>query len=206
MSRKKGIPRFFWYTAGIVIIYFVLVQMNILPSLRNLFTTKRVIIDSTPVLVKEVKAVAQLMTIANYDEVVVDTSKSTEVKVPGFPESNSGVTDNNELVLIAHGKIVCGADLAELDEKAIFLKGDSVSLKMPAARVLEAIVNPSDLEIFIETGTWAPDEVNQLKVKAREKMITRAREMGLLDKAAARNKVVMENFLRMTGFKRINLY
>lgn len=206
MSRKKGIPRFFWYAAGVLIVYFVLVQMNILPSLRNLFTSKRVIIDSTPVLVKEIKSIAQLMTIANYDEVVADSSKVTEVSVPGFAGSSDGIQKENEVVLIAHGKIVCGTDLAALDEKSIFLKGDSVSLKMPPAKVLEAIVNPSDLEIFIESGSWAPDEINRLKVKAREKMISRATEMGLLAKATVRNKTVMENFLRIAGFKRINLY
>jgi hypothetical protein len=80
-KRTFHIPRFFWYAAGIAIIYLVLSRLNIIPSLSNLFKSKPVTIDNTPVLVKEVKNIAQLMTMSSYDEVVVDTAK---LSVPDY--------------------------------------------------------------------------------------------------------------------------
>jgi Protein of unknown function (DUF4230) len=203
-KRSFHIPRFFWYAAGIAIIYFVLNQLNILPSIGNLFKSKQVTIDNTPVLVKEVKNIAQLMTMSSYDEVVVDTSKYSK---PGFPVTliTNGTSSKTQLVIIAKGQIIAGIDLQELDESKIYLKKDSVSLILPRAKVLEAIVNPSQFEIFIEEKRWDPSEVSSLKIEARELMVHRATQQGLLIKATAKAKLIMESFLRSAGFKRISV-
>jgi hypothetical protein len=208
MSNRRGIPRFFWYAAGIVLLYFVLAKMNILPSLRELFTAKEVKIDSTPILIKEVKEIAQLMTVANYDEVVIDSSKNTEINTPDFLNKNLNLhlEKGNDIVIIAHGKIICGIDLNELEEKKMYIKDDSVSIKMPKAKILEAIVNPSDLEIFYEKGKWSTDEVNTLKVAARQRMMDRSIAMGILQKAEVKSVAIMQNFLKSAGFKKINVY
>ncbi len=199
---RKGIPRFFWYAAGIAILYFILVRLDVLPSLQNIFSSKPITIDNTPVFIKEVKNIAQLMTVMSYDEVVIDSSKTKSVTLPAllFP---SPALQKNKLVVIARGKIIAGIDLLQLDEKKIFIKDDSVSLTLPEVKILEAIANPSDYEIFTEEGTWTPDEVNAVKVRAREKMIARSIQQGVLQKAAVKSKLVIENFLRSAGFNRI---
>jgi Protein of unknown function (DUF4230) len=85
----------------------------------------------------------------------------------------------------------------------IFIKKDSVSVLLPKVKILEAIANPSDYELFTEEGNWTPDEVNAVKVRAREKMIARSMQQGVLEKAAVKSKSIMESFLRSAGFKRI---
>lgn len=200
---NKGfyIPRFFWYAAALVMIYFVLTQMNLIPSIRNWFTAKKVSIDNTPVLVKEIKNIAQLMTMSSYDEVVVDTTKFT---APSFPSAViTGGAQKSQLVIIAKGQLIAGIDLQELNEKKIFLKADSVSIALPTTKILDAIVNPSQFEIFIEEKGWNPSEVNNLKVSARNQMIARAITQGLLVKAKEKTRLIMENFLRSLGFKKI---
>lgn len=203
-NRSSNIPRFFWYAAGIVTIYFVLNQLNILPSLRNLFRSKQVTIDSTPVLIKEVKNIAQLMTMSSYDEVVVDSSKSVTAQIPGLTAAGS-LEKESQLVIIGKGQVVAGIDLQELDEKRIYLKDDSVSIILPPAKVLDAIVNPSQYEIFIEEKGWEAADVNQLKILARDIMVQRSVQQGLLKKADAKARMIMENFLKSIGFKRISV-
>lgn len=203
-KRSFHIPRFFWYAAAIGIIYVVLAKLDILPSLRNLFRSKPVVIDSTPVLVKEMKNIAQLMTMSSYDEVVVDSSKSWSAEFPGFSAEKS-ISSKSQLVVIAKGQIVAGIDLQELDQNKIVLAGDSVSITLPKAKVLDAIVNPSQYEIFIEEKGWEPGEVNSIKVRARDQMIDRALRQGLLTKADTKARMIMENFLRSAGFKRISV-
>jgi Protein of unknown function (DUF4230) len=202
-KRTFHIPRFFWYAAGITIIYVVLSRLNIIPSLSHLFKSKPVTIDSTHVLIKEVKNIAQLMTMSSYDEVVVDTTKLVG---PDFPATviNGGIK-KTQLVIIAKGQIIAGIDLLKLDDKKIFLQNDSVSITLPAAEVLDAIVNPSQFEIFIEEKGWSSQELSNLKVSARQLMIKRASEQGLLIKASTKAKIIMEAFLRSAGFKKISV-
>jgi hypothetical protein len=182
----------------------VLNQLNILPSLRCLFRPKPVVIDSTPVLIKEVKNIAQLMTMASFDEVVVDGSKVLTSSLPGLGLAGK-VEKNTEIVIIGKGQVVAGIDLQELDEKKIYLEGDSVSITLPKARVLDAIVNPSQYEIFIEEKGWSPEEVNALKVQARDRMVKRSVDQGLLKKADVKAKMIMESFLRSAGFKQVHV-
>jgi Protein of unknown function (DUF4230) len=203
-KRRKGIPRFFWYAAGIAILYFILVRLDVLPSLQNIFSSKPLTIDNTPIFIKEVKNIAQLMTVMSYDEVVIDSSKTKTITLPALLFPSSAV-QANKLVIIARGKIIAGIDLQELDENKIFIKDDSVSITLPKVKILDAIANPSDYEIFTEDGTWTPDEVNAVKVRAREKMITRSIQQGILQKAGIKSKLIMENFLRSAGFKRITV-
>lgn len=203
-KRSSHIPRIFWYAAAIAILYFVLAKLDILPSLKNIFRSRPVVIDNTPVLVKEMKTIAQLMTMSSYDEVVVDSAKSYQAMMPGLTDGNT-FQKGSQLVVIAKGQIIAGVDLLELDESKIVLSGDSVSVTLPKSKILDAIVNPSQYEIFIEEKGWEPAEVNALKVRARDNMVERALRVGLLKKADAKAKMIMENFLRSAGFKRISV-
>ncbi|MFM2338305.1 MAG: hypothetical protein RL115_1498 [Bacteroidota bacterium] len=188
----------------LAITFFVLRSLNMLPNIKGWFTSKYVKIDTTPVLIKEVKNIAQLLTMSSYDEVVVDTTKLTAPSITA-PIITMG-PKKTRLVIIAKGLLIAGVDLQELDDKKIYLQGDSVSIALPAAKILDAIVNPSQFEIFIEDKGWQPEEVNQLKVSARNRMVQRSIYTGLLTKAREKAKLMMESFLRTTGFKKIYVY
>lgn len=155
-------------------------------------------------LVKEVKNIAELMTMSSYDEVVVDSTKSLNTVFPGLLSAKV-ISKPTQLVIIAKGRIIAGTDLNELKEESVFIKGDSVSLLLPPAKVLDAIVNPSQFEIFIEETGWNEKEVNNLKVKARDLIVSRSIQQGLLKKADVKARQIMENFLRSAGFKKISV-
>jgi hypothetical protein len=193
--------------ALVLIIFFLFQRINWLPSFKEIFGVRPLVIDNTPVLIKEINELSQLVTVTAYDEVVVDSVKfdANDLTI----RTITGITMNplkpafQRIVLIAKGSIVAGTDLKQLKAEDIFMKGDSVSVLLPPAVILDAIVNPSGFETFIESGEWNNDAVARVKVKARDKMINRTLSNQVLEKAESRSKILIENFLKSAGFKKV---
>jgi hypothetical protein len=188
----------------LVVAVFLLQQLNILPAFGKWFRSQPVVIENTPVLVENIRDMSQLITIVSFDEVVVTQDDVHEGRfIDNFLRNPSFDPMKKKISVIVKGRIFAGMDLKDLKEKDLFVKNDSVSIILPPVKVLDAIVNPSDYEIFIEEGRWETEEVNKLVIAARERMLKRAQEKGLLIKAKTKAKAVMESFFRSVGFKKI---
>lgn len=189
------------------ILYFA-IKADWLPSPRDLFREAPVVIDNTPILIKEIRQVSQLVTLTAMDEVVVSQVKAAPTSSPRqllhlvSPVIPISV---DRLVLVVKGTVLVGTDLSALTDQQVFVSGDSVSLQVPSAKILQVTVNPSGTETFIEEGDWTPDEVNALKSKAADQLSLRAREKGLLKRADAQALLVLQNFLKAMGFKKIRV-
>jgi hypothetical protein len=70
---------------------------------------------------------------------------------------------------------------------------------------LQTILNPSDFETFIEEGNWSEEAVTALKIKIRNKINEEAIQQGIPEKADARCKIILENYLTNTGFKKVSI-
>jgi hypothetical protein len=188
----------------LVVAVFLLQQLNILPAFGKWFRSQPVVIENTPVLVENIRDMSQLITIVSFDEVVVTQDDVHDGRfIDNFLRNPSFDPMKKKISVIVKGRIFAGMDLKDLKEKDLFVKNDSVSIILPPVKVLDAIVNPSDYEIFIEEGRWETEEVNKLVIAARERMLKRAQEKGLLIKAKTKAKAVMESFFRSVGFKKI---
>ncbi|MEJ7828135.1 MAG: DUF4230 domain-containing protein [Segetibacter sp.] len=188
----------------------LLQKINVLPTLREIFSPKPVVIDETPVLIKEIRSIGQLITATLYDEVVIDSIEIT--KGSRFVRSFNAIVPfrilpsaDKQIVLVARGKVLAGTDLNLLADSSMKISGDTVWLQLPRTKILDAIINPSGYEIFVENGNWSPQAVTAVKLKAREKMIDHAFEQNIIDKASMKTKAVMEDFLHAAGFKIIVL-
>lgn len=196
------------YTKYIIIIIaailFVLLlqKTKMLPDLGNIFKPKPVLIENTPILIKEIRELTQLITVTSYDEVVVDSVKSST----DILKAITGISLNpDRIVIIARGSVQAGTNLRYLSESDIVVEEDSVTLKLPQAEILEVIVNPSGFSTFSETGVWSPDAVNLVKAKAKRVMEYRAVQKNILQMAESRSRMLMENFLRSAGFKKVTI-
>ncbi len=202
---KKYLRKIFLYLLGIVILLFILAKVNWLPNWLNPFRAREVVIDETPVLIDEMKSIAQLMTLETRDEVVVDSTEYLGgIRSSPLTLINPAwmVPSKRTLVLIGKGKIIAGVDLKEIHDSDIVINKDSVHLYLPKAKILDAIINPSDFETFDEKGVWAAAEVQLLKAKLKQKMMNRFMQQNNLTKANERAILVMKNFLGALGFKR----
>jgi hypothetical protein len=192
--------------AGILAIY-LLNRAKLLPDLRNVFRSKPVMVENTPVLIKEIREMTQLISVTSYDEVVVDSAKSSSMDIV---KALTGVSTPlsppmDRIVIVAKGSVQAGTNLRFLTESNICVEGDSVAVQLPEAEILEVIVNPSGFSTFTETGIWSPDAVNLVKTKAKKVMEQRAVGKNILGIAEQRARLLMENFLRAAGFKKVTI-
>lgn len=193
---------------GIVIVITLLQRFKVFPSWGSLFAEKPVAIEETPILISEIKELAEMITVTSFDEVVVDSIKAspfdvvhniTGISLPTLSPSA------DQLVIIARGKVMAGIDLSNLMPDDIYVEKDSIRMTLPPARVFDVITNPSDFSTFSETGDWPSAAATALKTQARDKILRRALNQGILNRANARAAAVMESFLRSLGYTRISL-
>lgn len=194
--------------AAVIVISVTLLKDKWLPSFTGIFKPKPVVIEETPILIKQINELAQLCTITMFDEVVADSveirkKSPTESLLPDFSGFGNLPVTGRRVVIIAKGKIIAGTDLKKLRVQDIYMQGDSVSIVIPKAEILDAVINPSGIETFSETGQWSDAAITAVKIKARNKMISRALQQQILSKADERTVMLMENFLRGVGFKKV---
>lgn len=208
--RRRRLRKIISVAAIAIAGIWLLQKINVLPTLREIFSPKPVVIDETPVLIKEIRSIGQLITATLYDEVVIDSIEIT--KGSRFVRSFNAIVPfrilpsaDKQIVLVARGKVLAGTDLNLLADSSMKISGDTVWLQLPRTKILDAIINPSGYEIFVENGNWSPQAVTAVKLKAREKMIDHAFEQNIIDKASMKTKAVMEDFLHAAGFKIIVL-
>ena len=193
--------------ALIFVIIFLFQKISWLPSFKNIFRSQPVVIDETPIIIKEINTLAQLVTVTFTDEVVMDTAKVGNGMPSLLPLSIGTILTPSvdKLVIIGRGKVIAGTDLKQIKEKDVFVTGDSIHVNLPAAQILQTIVNPSGFETFIEQGSWSEAAATSLKVKIRDKITKQALEQQILKQANDRSLNIIEVFLRNTGFKKIGI-
>ena len=68
----------YWFIFLLIIVYVVIAGMNILPRSLNIFKKKQLLIDETPVVVKEIREIGELITAEFYGEVYADLNEFYE--------------------------------------------------------------------------------------------------------------------------------
>jgi hypothetical protein len=204
-------------TARKTIVIFLLLAIAIwiwrkwdqIPSVSSWFAAKPVLIDETPLIISEIKSIAELHTARLYCEVITDSTviNTSQAIIQALqhtlitgPLIYSGMGSSKKLVIVAKGQVIAGIDLNSLTEESIRVSGDSAFLKLPSAQIIEVISNPSDFEVFMEEGEWTSTETAAVKQKAILKMTEEAHRLGLLKKANEKATILMKNFLLTSGF------
>lgn len=198
-SLTNTIKKYLLLLLILLAVVFLFQKIKWLPSFEDLFKSKPITIDNTPVLIKEINNLSQLVTITSFDEIVMDSVKKLKSVSIFLPPPVF------KIVLIGKGKVMAGVDLKKIRSEDVSVDKDSVSVTLPPSEILYSILNPSDFETFDETGNWNADEVTQIKLRMRDRMIKRAIAQNLLQKSSDRCKLLMENFLKNVGFNKVEI-
>lgn len=204
---RKFLQKYLLAIAAILVIIFLFQKINWLPSFKNIFSSKPVIIEETPIIIKEINTLAQLTTVTFTDEVVMDTAKIGNGMPSLLPTAIGSILTPSidKLVIIGRGKVIAGTDLKNIQDNDIAATGDSIHLDLPHASILQTIMNPSDFETFTEEGTWSENAVTALKIKIRNRINQNALQQNILPQADIRCKNIIESFLKNTGFKKVDI-
>ena len=143
-------------------------------------------IDDTPIIVTKIQTLGELTTACYYDEMVLTGSKQNSFSsspLGSLARDGFGKDVDDHLVIIAKGTVRAGVNLLEMSEEDIRFSGDTVIVRLPFPQYLDVIVNPSDFEIFAESGKWTQDQVADLQESARRRLLMEADHYGLKTKA-----------------------
>ena len=200
----KRIGNFLLFAVMIVLVIWLFFKIKNLPSISNLFKPKNIEIQNTPVVVKQIQALAQLVTVSMYEELVVD-SNATDKKILNLPLLPDITLRNDAKTLVVVGKITThvGVDMQKLSTGDISGTTDSIHILLPAAEVLDAIINPSGVTVFIEQGEWNNQAVINLKNKIRYIAIADAQSRGLLSQSEVKARQIITGFFTAAGYKKV---
>ena len=163
-------------------------------------------IDDTPVIVSKIRSLGDLTTDCYYDEMVLARTKQNAFSSTplGSLAEGLGKDVDDHLVLIAKGTVRAGLDLMDMTEEDVRFVGDTAYIRLPAPQYLDVIVNPSDFEVFAETGKWTHEEITGLQETARTRLLMGADHYGLKSKAYAGAMDAVTELLAASGYTHIH--
>ena len=159
-------------------------------------------IDDTPVIVTKIRSLGELTTACYYDELVLSQTKPNAFSSTALGSLAEGLGKDvdDHLVLIAKGTVRAGLDLMDITEEDVRFVGDTAYIRLPAPQYLDVIVNPSDFEVFAETGKWTHEEITGLQETARTRLLMGADHYGLKSRAYAGAMDAVTELLVASGY------
>ena len=189
--------------------WWLLSRLNVFPSFGDLFKPKEVVIDQTPVLLQQIKPLAQLVTLSAYDEIVADSTVPTTIgeRITSIlnPFKFNNVYTEKKLIIIGKAMTHVGIDLQKMTAKNIQVVNDSIHIDLPPAEILDVIVNPSGTEVFLEQGNWDDAAIEALKSHIQSIAVEHIKKKGLLQQSEAKARQVFTNFFLAAGFKKVSI-
>ncbi|MCQ2225371.1 MAG: DUF4230 domain-containing protein [Paludibacteraceae bacterium] len=153
-------------------------------------------IEKTALAIEETKKISEFTAIHFSEDVVVKKERVDKGKI---------FNSKNEMVLIAHGKVRAGVNLADIKEEEYFSHGDTLSLKLPQAQIFDIIINPSNYEIFVEDGKWSHEEVTAALVDAKKHIEEDALKSGIIEKAKKSSIEKLTELYKALGFNTVEI-
>lgn len=193
---------------GIAVVLFVLSRIHVDLSPSKWFKAQPLRIDETPIIISEIKQIAELQTAKLFCEVVTDSVVISTAEAAYralrdaifFPPLPPALTIPKKIVIVSKGQVIAGMDLSTITNDNIILIGDTAKLSLPSAKILDVISNPSDTEIFLESGQWTSAEIILVKQKAQRQMREEADKRALITQANEKAIALMTSFLQAAGY------
>lgn len=149
--------------------------------------------ESTPVEVEQIRAIGEWEFLTVSDEEIVDTMRH-------------GFFGDDELSRIYYGTLRFGIDMSKADEQSVSVKGDSLSVRLPAVGLLDDhFIDEARTRSFIEEGKWSEADKAALTRKAARQMRRRCLTPANLKAAKENAQRQTEAFFKAWGYKHVKV-
>ncbi|MCH5334925.1 MAG: DUF4230 domain-containing protein [Alistipes sp.] len=188
-------------TAAIVVVLLIGACISLHPSLGwGWLTGKPLEIDQTANVVEHIRKISEFTTACYYEEYVIQRKK---------PASDNAmlkrIMTTPEIVLMAKGRVRAGFDLSKISADDMSFSGDTLRVVLPAPEIFDVITNPSDYEIFVEQGGWTHEEITELQIGGRERVLANAIDDNILQKADSIGRERLTHLFQTFGFGVVEL-
>jgi hypothetical protein len=157
---------------------------------------------NTPVLLKQVQSLSQLVTVQYVLEKVVVWDDP-----PNSILSVLGETSYNRVLLLAHGVVKAGVDLSRLGTNDLQVQDTTVIIVLPPAMITDAYLDDAQTKVIErKTGflrSFDKDLEQTVRMNAVDDLRRAGRMGGILTDAEARARTQLANLFLQMGFKKV---
>lgn len=154
---------------------------------------------SQPAVVQRIQRLQRLETVVYSLEKIV-TGTQDNAYLPKF-------LGGDRILLIVHGEVTAGIDLAKLDESKIAIKGRNIEIEMPPAEVFSTRIDNDRTKVYSrETGLFTTPDPNlesEVRREAERQVRQSALESGILKTAADNARGTLSGLLEGLGFESV---
>jgi hypothetical protein len=156
---------------------------------------------SQPTVVQHIQQLQRLETVVySMEKIVTGTQESRFLP---------RLLVSDRLLLIVHGDVTAGVDLAALDPSNVNVNGKSVDLKLPEPIVFSTRVDNGRTRVYTrETGLFSspdPELESETRREAERQLTQAALDGGILKTAAANARATLTSLLQGLGFEAVNI-
>ena len=158
---------------------------------------------SAPAVVSQIKRLNRLETVQYSVDTVVEGHRTGSLSV--LPDLLVG----DRLLLVVHGEVIAGVDLAQLKPENVHVSGTAVQVDLPPSLIFTARINEAKTRVFARsTGLLVPvdpDLETDTRRTAETQIQDAATKDGILDTARGNARSSVESLLRGLGFQQVTV-
>jgi hypothetical protein len=152
-----------------------------------------------PAVVRQIQQLQRLETV-NY---TMDKIISGERDNPYLPKFLAG----DRLLLVVHGEVIGGMDLAKIQPRDVSVSGRSVSLGLPAAEIFSTRIDNAKTRVYSrDTGLFTSPDPNlesEVREAAERQLQQAALEDGVLKSAEQNAQSALTSMMKGLGFEQV---
>lgn len=169
---------------------------QVIEEWRKAFPPVTPTIKVLPPALEKVRSMARLQTTAYFLSTVVEVAKP-----PDWPFTGQ------RLLLVAHGRVTAGVDLAKVQDADVEVVDDRVIMHLPPAEVFDVYLQEDKTYVYdYEKGIFARfDETleSQARRRAVDEFQATALENGILAEAQSRAEWEVQRLLLLLGYETV---
>lgn len=117
---------------------------------------------------------------------------------------------DRKILMSCKASIKAGIDLSQITEANVKIDGKDIEVILPRAHVISLNMKPEDIRVeYQETGVFRDkfntEERDLLLKQGEEQIRTATASMGVLQTAETNATLVISNYLKSLGYKKINI-
>lgn len=174
------------------------VNQMISTQVSQLLNPTPTVIPDPVTIIREVQSLARLETIQYSIEKIITAEVNQGVLGPLF---------GDRLLLVAHGYVIAGIDLAQIKTEDLRLEDGTLFVTLPEAEVFVATLNNERSYIYDRTTGILRKSDADLETAARrvaeQEIYNGAIEDGILDQAQLNGEIFLERLFNTLGYMRV---
>jgi hypothetical protein len=180
-----------WFSTGLGLLHL----MGILRGGRTQFNVDQ------PTVVRQIQELQRLETVSYTADKIISGGHDNAY-LPAF-------LAGDRLLLVVHGEVVGGIDLAGLQAGDVLVEGQKVSIHLPPAEVLSTRIDNARTRVYSrDTGLFSSPDPNlesEVREEAERELQQAALQDGILKIAADNARSTISGMLKGFGFREVDI-